>query len=87
MKFGRIEAGHVRLMLQPHIQPCVILVITASLGCHCKVTGRVGPTWNTNVSNQMRFFIFYYCPLLDTEFYLDMAVGTCFSSPGNMIIL
>ena len=31
MKFGRIEAGHVRLTLQPHVQPCVILVIAVPL--------------------------------------------------------
>ena len=67
MKFGRIEAGHVRLALQLHVQPCVILVIAAHLGSHCKATGTVVSTWNTNVSNQMRLFLFYYCPLLDIK--------------------
>jgi len=65
--FGRIDAGHVRLTLQPHVQPCVILVIAATLGSHCKATGTLEPTWNTDVSNQTRLFLFYYCPLLDIK--------------------
>jgi len=67
MKFGRIEAGHVRLTLQPLVQPCVILVIAALVGFHCKATGTVEPTGNTNFSNQKRLFLFYYCPLLDIK--------------------
>lgn len=67
MKFGRIEAERVRLTLQPHVQPCVILVTAAYLGCHCKATGTVEPTWNANVNKQMRLFLFYYCTLLDIK--------------------